>query len=302
MIARQTSLFQGIEDVEILEHEPMSAHTSFGIGGPADILAIPHTLTALRQVLAVVAEAQLPLLVIGNGTNIVVRDGGFRGVVVKLGEQLGRIRQEGTRLVVESGASLGRVCVFAADAGLAGLTWAAGIPGTIGGAVWMNAGASGGDMGHCVERLTAYDLAGNEVVLEHDELDFSYRHSALQERDLVVAEVTLKLEPGDAAALHRELCETIEQRCGKQPLKEPSAGCIFKRPPTDYAGRLIESVGGKGLAVGGAQISSKHAGFIVNTGGATANDVLELVQLVRQRVYDQHGIWLEQEVCVVGEE
>lgn len=302
MIARQTSLFQGIEDVEILEHEPMSAHTSFGIGGPADILAIPYTLTALRRVLAVVAEAQLPLLIIGNGTNIVVRDGGFRGVVVKLGVRLARIRQEGTRLVVESGASLGRACVFAADAGLAGLTWAAGIPGTIGGAVWMNAGASGGDMGHCVERLTAYDLAGNEVVLEHDELDFSYRHSALQERDLVVAEVTLKLEPGDAATLHRELCETIEQRCGKQPLKEPSAGCIFKRPPTDYAGRLIESVGGKGLTVGGAQISSKHAGFIVNTGGATANDVLELVQLVRQRVYDQHGIWLEQEVCVVGEE
>ncbi|MEN6305366.1 MAG: UDP-N-acetylmuramate dehydrogenase [Armatimonadia bacterium] len=302
MIARQTSLFHGLEDVEVHEHEPMSAHTSFGIGGPADILAIPQTLAALRQVLAAVAEAQLPLLIIGNGTNIIVRDGGFRGVVVKLGEQLGRIRQEGTRIVAESGASLGRVCVFAADAGLAGLTWAAGIPGTIGGAVWMNAGASGGDMGHCVERLVAYDLAGGEVALEHDELDFSYRHSALQERALVVAEVTLKLEPGDPVALHRELCETIEQRCGKQPLKEPSAGCIFKRPPTDYAGRLIESVGGKGLTVGGAQISSKHAGFIVNTGGATANDVLELVQLVRQRVYDQHGIWLEQEVCVVGEE
>ncbi|MEN6643568.1 MAG: UDP-N-acetylmuramate dehydrogenase [Armatimonadia bacterium] len=302
MIARQTSVFYGLEDVEVHEHEPMSAHTSFGIGGPADILAIPHTLTALRRVLAAVAEAQLPLLIIGNGTNIIVRDGGFRGVVVKLGEQLGRIRQEGTRIVAESGASLGRVCVFAADAGLAGLTWAAGIPGTIGGAVWMNAGASGGDMGHCVERLTAYDLSGGELVLEHDELDFSYRHSALQGRALVVAEVTLKLEPGDPVALHRELCETIEKRCGKQPLKEPSAGCIFKRPPTDYAGRLIESVGGKGLTVGGAQISSKHAGFIVNTGGATANDVLELVQLVRQRVYDQHGIWLEQEVCVVGEE
>jgi UDP-N-acetylmuramate dehydrogenase len=294
--------FAALRGVEIREHEPMSRHTSFGVGGPTDWLALPEDEAALAPLLRTCVEAGLPYLIVGNGTNLIFRDGGFRGIVIKIAEPMSGISKHGKRLVAQAGAGLDRLCHQAAEAGLAGLTWAAGIPGTVGGAVWMNAGANGGEVGGSVRHVRVLTLAGERLSLERGELDFSYRHSALQGQPLVVTEVEFELADGSPAEIRREMYEVIEQRLTKQPLKERSAGCIFKRPPRDFAGRLIECSGCKGLQVGGAQISPKHAGFIVNVGGATARDVLELVEQVRQRVHDEHGVWLEREVCVVGDD
>jgi len=302
MAAAVTSAFADLTGVEVLEHEPMSRHTSFGIGGPADILALPHDEPALARLLATCRQTGLPHLVVGNGTNIIFRDGGFRGVVIKIGEALGDMHREGRHLTAQSGAGLDRLCLRAAEAGLAGLSWAAGIPGTVGGAVWMNAGANGGEIGQTVSQVTVLDADGERRRLQHGELEFSYRHSTLQGQPLIVVEVEFELAEGDPTDIRRDMYETIEKRLARQPLKERSAGCIFKRPPNDFAGRLIDCTGCKGLTIGGAQISPKHAGFIVNCGGATAGDVLQLVEQVRRRVHDEHGIWLEQEVCVVGED
>lgn len=293
---------QALPGLEIRVAEPMSRHTSFGIGGPADLMAIPHSPQALQELLRVChAHGHRPL-VLGNGTNVLVRDGGLRGVVIKIGDGLGEMHREGQQIRVQSGASLARLCVQAADWGLAGLSFAAGIPGTVGGAVWMNAGAWEGTVGALVREVTVFDLAGEERLLLPPELDFSYRHSALQGQDLVIVEALLELQPGDPRELHAELCAIIERRCQKQPVAWPSAGSIFKRPCDDYAGRLVEVVGGKGLRVGGAVISPKHANFIINEGGATAADVLELLEQIRERVHDQEGVWLETEVQVIGEE
>ena len=302
MPAPSLAAFRALADVELREHEPMSRHTSFAIGGPADVFAVPHSLQGLRDLLVACHHSGLPHCIIGNGSNLIVRDGGIRGVVIKIADNLSALRREGCRLTAQSGASLARLCMFAADEGLAGLGFASGIPGSVGGAIWMNAGANGGEVGQVVECLLAYDEQGGEVVLGHDDLQFSYRHSALQDLPLVVAEVTFSLCSGDSVKLHAELCEIVEKRCEKQPLNFPSAGSIFKRPPADYAGRLIEAVGAKGLSVGGAEISPKHAGFIVNKGGATAADVLELIRQVRERVHAREGVWLEPEVRILGED
>ncbi len=291
-----------ITGVEVLRDEPMSNHTSFGIGGPADILALPHSPRALQELLRACHAHGLRPVVIGNGTNVLVRDGGIRGVVIKLAENLSDLRREGLAIVAQSGASLARLCVMAADWGLAGLGFAAGIPGSVGGAVWMNAGAWDQDIGSLVRRVDAFDLTGEPVALDHEALDFAYRHSSLQETDLVIAEVTFDLRPGNPRQLRAELCETIEKRCRKQPVAQPSAGSIFKRPPYDYAGRLVEAVGGKGMRVGGAVISKKHANFIINDGTASARDVLELLDRIRERVHEREGVWLDPEVRVLGED
>lgn len=302
MAASLTSIFHDLREVDIYEHEAMSRHTSFGIGGPADVLAMPCSPVALRDLLLLCWDSGCRPVIIGNGTNIIVRDGGVRGVVIKLGDKLGRIERRGNSIVAQAGAGLATVCVQAADWGLAGLGFAAGIPGSVGGAVWMNAGANGGDVGQLVQRVTACSPDGGEVILSHDELQFSYRHSVLQHLPLIVAEVEFHLQPGDPQELHAQLCETIQARCAKQPIAQPSAGCIFKRPPDDFAGRLVEAVGAKGMRVGAAEISPKHANFIVNTGGATAAQVLELIEQVRKKVHAAHGVWLQPEVCVVGED
>lgn len=291
-----------VAGVEVLRDEPMSNHTSFGIGGPADILALPHSPQALQELLRVCHAHGLHPLVIGNGTNVLVRDGGIRGVVIKLAENLSEIQRRGTTIEAQSGASLARLCVMAADWGLAGLGFAAGIPGSVGGAVWMNAGAWNEDIGSLVRQVDAFDLTGLPVALDHQALDFSYRHSSLQESDLIITSVIFDLREGNPRRLHAELCETIEKRCCKQPVAQASAGCIFKRPPCDFAGRLVEIVGGKGMRVGGAMISEKHANFIISDGTATARDVLELLELVRTRVHEQEGIWLDPEVRVLGED
>lgn len=302
MALANLSPFRQIAGVELLENEPLANHTSFGIGGPADLLALPHHMDALRQLLVTCYRQGLKPFVIGKGTNILVRDGGLRGVVIKLSDNFAGLRREGHRWVAESGTTLARLCKETCCQGYRGLLFAAGIPGTVGGAVWMNAGTNEGDMSSVIHQLRAFTLAGDEVVLAGDSLHFAYRHSSLQNKDLVIGEVVFNLQPGDPDDLYSHLCCAIGKRCEKQPVAHNSAGSIFKRPPGDYAGRLVEVTGGKGLQIGGARISPKHANFIVNAGGATAADVLGLIETVRQRVYEQHGVWLETEVRVVGDE
>ena len=293
---------QVVPDLEVRLNEPMWQHTTFRIGGPADVLCIPSSLPALRALLEIVAASGAPLTVIGSGTNLLVRDGGVRGVVLRIDEHLARIERKADGVRAEAGAKLSAVARFAAQHDLTGLEFGAGIPGSIGGAVVMNAGAYGGEMADVVERAETFDRLGREHSYEAADLDFSYRHSALAGTEEIVARVELRLSPGDGVAIAARMSEFAQRRQETQPLSLPSAGSVFKRPPGDYAGRLIEAAGMKGHVVGGAQVSEMHAGFIVNLGGATARDVLTLMDEVRNAVRRQSGVELEPEIRVIGED
>ncbi|MGC9317075.1 MAG: UDP-N-acetylmuramate dehydrogenase [Armatimonadota bacterium] len=298
-LARRLATIPGLE---IRESEPLSRHTSFGIGGPADVLAIPSSPLALTELVRTAAELAVGPLYLGNGTNLIVRDGGIRGLVVRMAGGLAGINVEGTMAVVEAGAPLASVCFQCARRGLAGLEFAAGIPGTLGGALIMNAGANGGEIGDITQWVEVVAPHGAIERLRSDELDFGYRRSALRQRGLAVLRAGLHLEPSDPELIHCRLCDAMAARCSTQPVSMPSAGCIFKRPQGDYAGRLLEEAGAKGMRVGGAAVSTKHANFVVNRGGATASDVIELIERVRDLVHDRFGIMLEPEVCITGEE
>jgi len=287
---------------ELRPAEPLSRHTSFRIGGPADLLALPRTLDDLRRVVAWTRAADVPLTVIGNGSNLLIRDGGLRGVVLKVAENLAETHFEGVRGTAQAGALLAQVSRAAALEGLSGLEFAVGIPGTIGGGAMMNAGAYGGEMKEVVRLVRVVDEAGDLRALPAPELEFSYRTSVLQRRDWVVADLEMEFRSGDRERILALMSHNNWQRESKQPLEMPSAGSVFKRPPGKYVGPMVEQLGLKGYRIGGAQVSEKHAGFMVNTGGATAADVLALVQHVRERVQDRFGVWLEMEVRVIGEE
>lgn len=282
------------------ENEPLSRHTSFGIGGPADLFVVPRDAEALRQVIRISTDEGIEPVFLGNGTNLIVRDEGVRGVVVRVAGPLNHIRTEGTLAVVEAGATLASICFFCAQNGLAGLEFTAGIPGTLGGGLVMNAGANGGEMGDVTEWVEIAQPDGSLVSLEGSALDFEYRHSSLKGTNGAIVRAGLRLEPGDPAEIHRRLCDAIAVRCARQPVSLPSAGCIFKRPEDDYAGRLLEQAGAKDMRVGAAAVSRKHANFVVNLGGATAADVLKLIEAARERVYEKFGVTLEPEVCIVG--
>ncbi|MEA3403895.1 MAG: UDP-N-acetylmuramate dehydrogenase [Armatimonadota bacterium] len=291
-----------IPGLEIREGEPLSRHTSFGIGGPADVLAIPSSPLALSELVRIAADVGIEPLYLGNGTNLIVRDGGIRGLVVRMAGGLSDITVEGRMAVVEAGASLATVCFQCAQRGLAGLEFAAGIPGTLGGALIMNAGANGGEIGDVTEWVDVVSPDGDIDRLPCDELNFGYRCSALRERGLAVLRAGLHLEPGEPERIHRRLCDAMAARCATQPVTMPSAGSIFKRPEDDYAGRLLEEAGAKGMRVGGAAVSTKHANFVVNLGGATASDVIRLIERARDLVHERLGIVLEPEVCIAGED
>jgi UDP-N-acetylmuramate dehydrogenase len=283
--------------------EPMSRHTSFRIGGPADILVMPRTVADLSRAVRLARAHAALLTITGNGSNLLVRDGGIRGVVVKLGEHFQRIEVTLPRMVVQAGALLGDVSRAAAAHALTGLEFAVGIPGTLGGAIIMNAGAYGGEMTDVVTRVTVLDSEDGELYeLTPADLAFGYRKSALQGTSRIVAEVEMELRPGDGAAILDRMAELTRQRESKQPLTFPSAGSVFKRPPGRYVGPMVEELGLKGYRIGGAQVSEKHAGFIVNCGNATARDVLALIAHVRAEVDRAFGVQLETEVQVIGEE
>lgn len=283
-------------------NEAMSKHTSFRIGGPADYLAQPATIAELKAILLKAKELELPVTVIGNGSNLLVRDKGIRGLVIKLGNAIMDIQIQGNIMVCGSGVSLGLAGRKAADLSLSGMEFACGIPGSIGGAVFMNAGAYDGEMANIVREVQVLTPDGEVKTLSAQELDFSYRHSAIQGSGMLVLGVTLKLQPGDKDAIEAKMADFNQRRNSKQPLDLPSAGSTFKRPLGHYAGTLIDQAGLKGYTVGGAQVSPKHAGFVVNVGNATAADVLQLIKDIQSKIYAVSGVHLEPEVLVLGEE
>lgn len=295
-------IFAGCTQRPLLLAEPMTKHTSFHIGGPAELMAQPQSEAELQSLLLKAAEAAVPVTLVGNGSNLLVRDKGIRGLVIKLGSMLRDINVSGNMLTFGSGVSLAQASKKAAELGLSGMEFAVGIPGSIGGAVYMNAGAYDGEMSKVVKSVRVMDAAGEVSELSAGELDFGYRHSALQGSSKIVTSVTVELAAGDKQAIAEKMADFSNRRITKQPLELPSAGSMFKRPPGYFAGTLIDQTGLKGYTVGGAQVSTKHAGFVVNIGGATAADVLQLISDVQAKVFAAHGVHLEPEVLVLGEE
>ncbi|WP_293554787.1 UDP-N-acetylmuramate dehydrogenase [Phascolarctobacterium sp.] len=294
-------IFAGCTQRPLLLAEPMTKHTSFHIGGPAELMAQPQSEAELQSLLLKAAEAAVPVTLVGNGSNLLVRDKGIRGLVIKLGSMLRDIKVSGNVLTFGSGVSLAQASKKAAELGLSGMEFAVGIPGSIGGAVYMNAGAYDGEMSKVVKSVRVMDAAGEVSELSAGELDFGYRHSALQGSSKIVTSVTVELAAGDKQAIAEKMADFSNRRITKQPLELPSAGSMFKRPPGYFAGTLIDQTGLKGYTVGGAQVSTKHAGFVVNIGGATAADVLQLISDVQAKVFAAHGVHLETEVLVLGE-
>ena len=294
-------IFAGCTQRPLLLAEPMTKHTSFHIGGPAELMAQPQSEAELQSLLLKAAEAAVPVTLVGNGSNLLVRDKGIRGLVIKLGSMLRDIKVSGNVLTFGSGVSLAQASKKVAELGLSGMEFAVGIPGSIGGAVYMNAGAYDGEMAKVVKSVRVMDAAGEVSELSAGELDFGYRHSALQGSGKIVTSVTVELAAGDKQAIAEKMADFSNRRITKQPLELPSAGSMFKRPPGYFAGTLIDQTGLKGYTVGGAQVSTKHAGFVVNIGGATAADVLQLISDVQAKVFAAHGVHLEPEVLVLGE-
>ena len=282
--------------------EPMSAHTSFHIGGPADVLVIPAGLEDVRMVLHIAGEEQVPLTVIGNGSNLLVRDKGIRGIVLKLGNALKHWEQDGNTFVFDCGVSLAQCCRIIGEAGYTGMEFAVGIPGSLGGAVFMNAGAYDGEMKDTVVSVQVMTRSGEIKTLDRDDLEFSYRHSSLQNSDAIVLTVTLRVNEGDKEAIRAKMDDFSQRRISKQPLDIPSAGSTFKRPEGRFVGQMVEQSGLKGFRIGGAEVSVKHAGFIVNADHATAADVLQLIAYVQDKIQEDYNVTLIPEVLVLGEE
>lgn len=280
--------------------EPMKKHTSWRIGGLADVFVEPANREELRLAVSYAHERSIPLTIIGAGTNILVSDEGVRGVVVKVGSGLDRISINENIIIAEAGAKLSKVAAAARDAGLGGFEFSAGIPGVIGGAVVMNAGANGASVGALVKEVSLLNLEGRFFKKTKEEMNFGYRSSTLQSDISVVVEAAFSCFRRDSEAIKEEMEVFIKKRKETQPLHYPSAGSIFKNPPGDSAGRLIEAAGLKGKRAGDAQISTLHANFIINLGEATARDVLTLVEFAREAVRERFGIELKPEVKVVG--
>ena len=285
----------------IVPQAPMAQYTTLRIGGPAEVLVSIASADEIAVALRAAKNVGAPVTIIGNGSNLLVRDGGIRGLVLRIAAGMNAIRREGDRLLVEAGASLASAAAFARDEGLCGLAELGGIPGTLGGGVLMNAGAYGAELSQVVAQVEGIHLAdGRRVSYPADRLNFSYRHSALMDTDVVVTQATLSLAPGDPEAIRARMEACARARREKQPLNLPSAGSTFKRPEGHFAAKLIDDCGLRGLTVGGAQVSEKHAGFVVNVGGATARDMLELMRQIEQRVFEQTGVQLEPEVRILG--
>ena len=288
---------------QVLEHEPMARHTTMRVGGPAEILFSPAGEGELRFAVREAKRAGAPFRIIGNGSNLLVLDGGLPGLTIRLGEAFSKISVNGNQIRAQAGALLCRVAAAARDASLTGLEFASGIPGSAGGGMAMNAGAYGGQLSDVFEGCRALDPeTGIISALGPAEMALGYRESAALSRGLIVTEAAFRLTAGDRSAIQAKMDDLSARRREKQPLNLPSAGSTFKRPEGYFAGALIEQAGLKGLRVGGACVSEKHAGFVVNDRNATARDVLDLIRLVQARVLEHSGVRLETEVRILGEE
>ena len=285
----------------IKANEPLSNYTYTKTGGPADLLVFPRSVEQVQRVLAAVKQENLPLTVLGNASNLIVKDGGIRGLVMILTD-MQELVLEGNQLKAASGAALIEASRLAAAAGLTGLEFACGIPGSIGGAIYMNAGAYGGEVKDVISQVQTMTRDGQLKTYAGADCDFSYRHSRFQEGDEVILGVTFDLAPGDQSAIDSKVAELTHLRQSKQPLEYPSCGSVFKRPEGYFAGKLIQDAGLQGYQVGGAQVSTKHAGFIVNVDHATATDYLEVIEHIRLVVWARTGVFMEPEVRIIGED
>lgn len=290
-----------VGEAKVLVNEPMASHTTFKIGGPADYFVMPETSEELAAVLKLCKEENMPYFILGNGSNLLVGDKGFRGAVIQLYKNFDGICLEGTKITAKAGAMLIRVAKEAGKAGLTGLEFASGIPGTIGGAMVMNAGAYGGEMKDVVAAVTVLTKEGEIKTLSGKEMNFRYRGSVVEDEGYIVLEAVMELKEGNLEEIQARMEELSLQRRTKQPIEYPSAGSTFKRPEGYFAGKLIQDAGLRGYQVGGAQVSEKHCGFVINAGGATAADVMNLMQDVSDKVNAQFGVTLEPEVKKIGE-
>lgn len=285
----------------VMRNEPMSLHTTFKIGGPADVFVTVHNRNEIQKVYRAAGELGIPLMPVGNGSNMLVSDAGIRGAVVTLAGEFCEITlTDETTVECGAGATLAQLCNFAKEHSLTGLEFAWGIPGAAGGAAFMNAGAYNNEMSSVLTACSHVTKSGEFGVLEGEGLDLGYRHSAYTANGNTILSLTLELEKGRKDQIERAMEELFDRRKSKQPLEYPSAGSVFKRPAGNFAGTLIESCGLKGRKVGGAMVSEKHAGFIVNVGGATCKDVLDLIDIIKETVLKQAGVTLECEVKMFG--
>ncbi len=286
----------------IKKDEPLKSHTTFKIGGPADLMVMPASKEEIVNLINLFSEEEIKYLILGNGSNVLARDEGYRGVVIQIGSAMAYTEVTGKKIIAGAGTFLSTVANEAAKASLTGMEFASGIPGSIGGAVFMNAGAYGGEMSQVVSAVTAVMPDGSIRRFTAEEgFGFDYRHSIFCDNEAIIVEVELELAEGISEEVFSYMKELNRRRVEKQPLSFPSAGSTFKRPEGYFAGKLIQDSGCKGLSVGGALVSPKHAGFIVNNGGATSKDILDLIKLVQLRVKDQFGVDLETEVRIIGE-
>ncbi|MBQ7959868.1 MAG: UDP-N-acetylmuramate dehydrogenase [Clostridia bacterium] len=285
----------------VLRNEPMSHHTTFKIGGTADWFLTPRTEEQLSEVLKLLHKNNLSFFVLGNGSNLLVGDKGIRGVVLCLCKKMERIEACGDEIYAEAGAILSRVSNVALAAGLEGTEFSSGIPGTVGGAVYMNAGAYEHEMKEIIKSVRYMDMTGKIFESDCEECSFGYRTSKFSKGDYIVLGCTLKLRKGNPEEIRARIADYTQRRVSKQPLEKPSAGSTFKRPEGHFAGGLIEKAGLKGYSIGGAQVSEKHAGFVINTGTATAKDVLDLIEFIKKTVFEKFGVELEPEVKLIGE-
>ncbi len=285
---------------QCLFNEPMRSHTTFRVGGPADFMFFPETSEQVVMAIEAAKAENVPAMVIGNGSNLIVKDGGVRGLVIVLGERFSALSLEGNIISAQAGVSLAKLAAFAHANSLTGLEFASGIPGTLGGGAAMNAGAYGGQLSDVLIDALVY-LNGEVVTLTREEMQMGYRTTRPLKEGGVVLSARFELVPGDKDEIGERMKDLNARRREKQPLSFPSAGSTFKRPEGYFAGALIEQAGLKGLSVGGAQVSEKHAGFVINTGDATAADILSLIKKVQDAVYDRFGVQLETEVRIVGE-
>ena len=286
---------------QVLFDEPMKKHTTFRIGGPADVFVMPRTIEEVSKALEICRQEQLPYFILGNGSNLLVSDQGYRGVIIQLYKEMSQVEVEGNVIRAQAGASLARIAGAALEAGLTGFEFAAGIPGTLGGACVMNAGAYGGEMKDVLVRVTVLDEDDKIHVIEKDDLELGYRTSIIAKKGYTVLGAEIELQEGEKEAIRTRMNELKEKRVTKQPLEYPSAGSTFKRPEGYFAGKLVQDAGLRGFRVGDAMVSEKHCGFVINAGEATAAQVDELMKQVSAKVREQFGVTLEPEVKRLGE-
>ena len=289
-----------LSENQIKVNEPMSKHTTFGIGGIADCFVQPETVSQLQQVVKILKKYNSPIFILGGGANLLVRDKGIRGVVIST-VGLKNIECKGNKISVNSGVTIAKVAHFAAKNGLSGMEELSGIPGSIGGGVFMNAGAYGGEMSHIVENVTTCDFDGNLKEYSNFEIDYNYRHSVFMDNGDIIVNVTLTLKNGNINEIKQKINEYNSRRREKQPLDKRSAGSTFKRPKGHFVGKMIEELGLKGFSVGDAKVSTKHAGFLINDGNASCEDMLALIGEIQRRVKETYKVDLYTEVQVIGE-